>query len=387
MKKLTLIIFVLIFFQITASSQNCFPCLQNGITFSTQSQIDSFQINFPGCTEIVGNVEIGYSLWSDITNLDGLNVLTSIGGDLSISGNEALNSLTGLDNVTSIGGDLKIHFNDSLTSLTGLNKLPTIGGSLSIVDNENLTSLMGFDNLTSIGGHLEIAYNEGLTSLMGLENLTSTGTTLVIESNDALTSLTGLDNVTSIGKDLVIVTNTALTSITGLDNVTSIGDWLVIYENTALTSLTGLDNIDPNSIDSLFIGFNSSLSTCAVQSICDYLAAPGGVIEIHDNATGCNSQQEVQEACDTLSVPDIYFNDGLSIFPNPFHTRTKLLIENFSLDQTIDFYLYDFLGREVFKTVITSSPYILVRPDLPNGIYIWKAVGSAGIAAGKLVFE
>jgi hypothetical protein len=52
------------------------PCLPGGITFSTQEQINNFQINFPNCTEIEGGVQI---TGNDITNLDGLNVLNSIG--------------------------------------------------------------------------------------------------------------------------------------------------------------------------------------------------------------------------------------------------------------------------------------------------------------------
>ena len=54
-------------------------CLEEGITFSTQEQIDNFQTDYPYCTEIEGNVIIeGY----DITNLDSLSVLNSVGGFL-----------------------------------------------------------------------------------------------------------------------------------------------------------------------------------------------------------------------------------------------------------------------------------------------------------------
>jgi len=55
------------------------PCLPSGITFSTQEQIDNFQTNYPNCTEIEGDVIIE---GNDITNLDGLSVLTAIGGFL-----------------------------------------------------------------------------------------------------------------------------------------------------------------------------------------------------------------------------------------------------------------------------------------------------------------
>lgn len=52
------------------------PCLPEGITFNTQEQIDNFQINYPNCTEIEGGVLIE---GTDITNLNGLSVITSIG--------------------------------------------------------------------------------------------------------------------------------------------------------------------------------------------------------------------------------------------------------------------------------------------------------------------
>jgi hypothetical protein len=54
-------------------------CLPEGITFSTQDQIDNFQVNYPGCTEIEGFVIIQ---GNDISNLDGLSVLTAVGGFL-----------------------------------------------------------------------------------------------------------------------------------------------------------------------------------------------------------------------------------------------------------------------------------------------------------------
>ncbi len=124
------------------------PCLPDGITFTTQSQIDSFQINYPNCTEVEGHVAIS---GEDITNLDGLNVITSIGGYLFIGYNDVLSSLSGLDNVTSIGEYLEIKINDTLTDLSGLDGLITLGGYMSIFHNSELTSISGLVNLTSIG--------------------------------------------------------------------------------------------------------------------------------------------------------------------------------------------------------------------------------------------
>ena len=57
------------------------PCLPDGISFTTQAQIDSFQINYPGCTEIEGQVYINSE---DISNLNGLSQISAIGGHLKI---------------------------------------------------------------------------------------------------------------------------------------------------------------------------------------------------------------------------------------------------------------------------------------------------------------
>lgn len=89
MKKLSFVIVILLFYHLTAVSQlfvqSSMPtqcsqaCLPQGITFSTQEQIDNFQTNYPDCTEIEGDVIIE---GDEITNLDGLNVLNLIGGFL-----------------------------------------------------------------------------------------------------------------------------------------------------------------------------------------------------------------------------------------------------------------------------------------------------------------
>ncbi|MDB4303640.1 hypothetical protein N9934_02500 [Desulfosarcina sp.] len=74
MRKLSIILANLLFYQLILISQ---PCLLEGITFSTQEQIDNFQTNYPNCTEIEGGVLIE---GNDITNLEGLNVLEIVYG-------------------------------------------------------------------------------------------------------------------------------------------------------------------------------------------------------------------------------------------------------------------------------------------------------------------
>ena len=93
MKKLSPTITLIFLIPFSVLSQ---PCLADGIAFSTQEKIDNFQTNCPNCTEIEGDMIInGFG----ITNLNGLNVLTSIGENLTLRHNASLSSLTGLDNM------------------------------------------------------------------------------------------------------------------------------------------------------------------------------------------------------------------------------------------------------------------------------------------------
>jgi hypothetical protein len=76
MKKLIPLLTVVAISYTFALSQSCLP---EGIIFTSQEQIDNFQTNYPGCTEIMGTVLIE---GNNITDLNGLNVITSVGGFL-----------------------------------------------------------------------------------------------------------------------------------------------------------------------------------------------------------------------------------------------------------------------------------------------------------------
>jgi len=65
MKRPILLIVIAFIIQIEVSSQSCLP---DGITFSTQAQIDNFQINYPGCNsraEVEDACLVGYQTTSD----------------------------------------------------------------------------------------------------------------------------------------------------------------------------------------------------------------------------------------------------------------------------------------------------------------------------------
>jgi hypothetical protein len=173
MKNFTLILFALTAFKFATAQ-----CPVN-ISFSKQSEIDNFQANYQGCTEIPGNVVICDNFSGEIKNLVGLRMLKSIGGSLSIGretmvpgvwcGNSELISLDGLDALESIGGDFSIIQNEMLINLIGLNNLKFIGGVLSIHHNISLSNceiLLICQSWDNPGGDFIIQHNdEGCNSL------------------------------------------------------------------------------------------------------------------------------------------------------------------------------------------------------------------------------
>jgi photosystem II stability/assembly factor-like uncharacterized protein len=482
-------------------------CLPEGITFTTQEQIDNFQINYPGCTEIDGDVAIYDIEPHDITNLNGLSNLTSIGGDLFLGfwkwsggywGNPVLTSFTGLEGLTSIEGGLYILGNSSLTTLSGLDNIDSIGGSLSIINNQNLTdcavqslcdylnnpngevnifgnstgcnsqselaencggtsyclpfgnyyflsqadidnfpetfsgcidlngsvnihgsninnlnglnlvqsiegafyvisnpllnNLSGLENLVQIGGKFYVEDNPLLNNLSGLEHLLHVGGDLWLNKNDSMVSLTGLDNLTNIGEGLFIGLDmgggdrsgmSSLSSLEALNNLISIGGSTLCVRGTAVTNLYGLENIDAGSIINLFLYSNNFLSTCEVQSICDFLASTNGYIYIDDNAPGCNNPEEVEAACAVVGVEEVTGESGIRIFPNP--AREMITVSLPMLSGNAQLTLFNITGKKLMEKQITQSETRVDISMLPKGMYFLRLQYENDAKAAKII--
>ncbi|MHC1777704.1 MAG: YCF48-related protein [Lentimicrobium sp.] len=476
-------------------------CLPEGITFSTQEQIDNFQNNYPGCTEIEGDVTI--EGWN-ITNLNGLNLLTSIGGYLKVRYNSSLTSLTGLDNLTSIGGGLQVgdydYGNPALTSLSGLDNLISIGGNMFIGYNPELTDLTGLESVTSLQGDLTITGNNSLTNcaiqnicnllnapngvveiynngsgcnsqsevvnacggsapclpyghyyllsqadvdnfqenfpacndlegnltitgnsivnLTGLNQVYSIGGSVSINYCDNLENLNGLENLYTIGGSFSLHDNHRIKDFSGLENLDSIGalvigwtddggsggpipggnDSLVslsslsnltyvrgieIGQNPSLISLAGLDSINANTLVYVAIGLNSSLSTCEVQSICDYLAAPNAYIIISDNAPGCNSPEEVEAACAVVGVEEVAGVAGIRIIPNP--ARDMITVSLPMPTGTAQLTLFNITGKKLLERQITRAETHIYISKLPKGMYFLRLQYENNVKAAKII--
>lgn len=242
-------------------AQEC-PCQLSVVNLNSQSQVDNFATNFPGCTEIGANVYIG---------------------TLSSEPDNDITDLGGLSHITKICGSLTIKTTDQLNSLSGLNGLKSLGSSLTLSDNRALGSLAGLDNLEVINGSLYISNNPGLTDFIGLGKLESVAGQILIFNNASLTTLNGLLRV----------------------NSPSDGRSLRVAGSIEITD-------------------NPMLSDCAVLNTCEAIDA-GASITIEDNAPGCNSVEEVTSACLTLSASEDAFLKR-SVYPNPAtdHIRLEL---------------------------------------------------------------
>ena len=216
-----------------------FDCASTNYDLNSQAEVDA--LGATGCDRVSGRLEIKHS--TDITNLDDLANITSVGDYLRIYDNDALTNLDGLANLTSVGSNLYISNNDALTNLGGLANLTSVELNLGIFNNNALTDLDGLANLTSVGGFLDILSNDALTNLDGLAKLTSVGGNLYIRENHALTNLDAVANLTSVGGSMWIRINTVLTNLDGLVNLASVGGDLYIANNNALTNLDGLANL------------------------------------------------------------------------------------------------------------------------------------------------
>jgi hypothetical protein len=358
-------------------------CLLDGITFTTQSQIDNFPAFYPDCTEIGGDVTIS---GDDITNLLGLSAITSIGGYLSIAQNDNLESLTGLSGLTGIGS-LIISSNSSLNNLIGLDGLTSLQGSLAIYGNSNLTSLGGLNNLVSIKGNLEIGGNNSLQTMTGLDSLTNIDGTYDVYYNAVLIDLTGIESLTSIGGDLAVQNNSALASLTALENLNSVRGRILISYNNALTALWGLENIDAGSVTDLFISSNETLSSCNARSICEYLASPNGSPEIHFNAPGCNNTGEVEAACGVGvgEPPDGGRQSAVRIYPNPSTGIINVELSGmFALENT-HISIQNLNGQVLLSQNVVEATTVIDVASLPLGFYFVKVMDGRTVRVGKFV--
>lgn len=329
-----------------------------------------------------------------LADVSALSNLVSITGDVIFQNCDALTTFSGLENLNSINGNLFIRYNDALQNLNSLNSLQTVS-ILEVYNNTSLTSIQGLGSLTSVD-NISIIGNTVLPSLDGLEGLTafSLGN---FQNNISLTSIEGLQNITT-AYSAVFTDNINLTSLAGLNNLQAvyqiyfennniasleplsnltIAEVIGIVNENNMTSLSGLENIDPEIIYILAIYNNDLLSTCAVESICGYLALdPDEDYYLIDNNTGdCLTEAEVIDACAALSIDEADLATSvISFYPNP--TQDDLYMDVKGNIEVQNITIYNITGQLV-KTLKGSHELINIA-TLAKGLYFVKVNATNG---------
>jgi|TARA_R100000479_G_scaffold85403_1_gene41517 uncharacterized repeat protein (TIGR01451 family) len=299
-------------------------CPTEPITLSTQAEVDAFQINYPGCTELENNLTIS---GQDIFDLSSLSSISSV-RSLIILSNPSLESLAGLENISSVV-DLQVENNPNLISLGGLIGI-SLFDNIFIINNDSLENLNGLENLieprSSGQGILKIISNDSFNSFQGLENLERINF-LTIEENEMLSEIIGFAELYYVF-DLVIKNNPNLTSIDAFHNLsetTNRIDFLnnpnlqtlsfstnfnlrpdnLRIQNTALNTLTGLSSLI--SVDeSIDINDNPELINLnGLENLNGYLR--GITIENNPNLSDLTGLSEIDE----YEFITIVNNDGL----------------------------------------------------------------------------
>lgn len=78
----------------------------------------------------------------------------------------------------------------------------------------------------------------------------------------------------------------------------------------------------------------------------------------------------------------------INIFPNPFNQQATVNIAGYNGNETIDFELYNALGKRVQLVQSNEKQFEINRNDLPAGVYLYRATANKQLLGiGKLIIE
>jgi len=209
--------------------------------------VDAFaQVILESGGVIEGDVLIG----EEVTSLEGLEGLVTVGGDLSIRDNPQLTSLSGLEGLTRVSGNIYVEGNTNLASLTGLANLERVGGRLILEKNPKLLSEAGLESAMAVGGgyqDLNVADFSGslLQAVASLPTdfVDEVDVLLILEDNASIAAVG--DFVSKRGgvfsESLKIFANgTGSTSLENLSSLTRVDGDLYLSDRLSLDPLSGL---------------------------------------------------------------------------------------------------------------------------------------------------
>jgi len=275
-------------------------CPPSFIEFNSQAEIDQFVIDYPYCSNLTNGVFIS---GEDITNLSAFSNVTSVNGHFSIYCCNNLTDLTGLENLTTVSDNLVINTNEALTNIEAWGNVTTVGGYFIVINNDVLTNLNGLTNLNSVN-HILIQFNDVLESLNGMSSLSTINSSVRISDNNMLADLGSFPYVGEIGTFFIAENNQSLTNLNGFASLLTIGGALRLVNNDALTDISALAYVYNFSYD-LEVVENDNLSNCCILEFMASLVDGNYPVTIENNGENCNSLAEIVIECNDLpECPD-----------------------------------------------------------------------------------
>ena len=313
-------------------------CVLENNFFTRQSQLDSFPILYPGCTEL-RRIRIYTSGITDLSALGSLKIIDS----LTIN-RTAITTLTGLDSLERCG-HFDIWGNNSLIDIKALKKLKHVR-SASLGENLSLTSLEGL----SVDTASKIIISGGkLKSLKGL-GARYCEFLLLLD--------TYLDDLS--GHELSHVHRATLTNVGNIAGIGSLNlDSLYIELSPRLHDITPLNAL--TNLKWLDLAANSNLSWCSIDIICRNLDNPDFMLRVDDNAKGCRNINEIREGC--FVRVESHENSHIYISPQPV---TDVINISGLLEDT-PYRLINITGGQALSGMAYESIDI---SSLPAGMYL-----------------
>ncbi|MCB0534861.1 MAG: hypothetical protein KDD14_21830 [Saprospiraceae bacterium] len=291
--------------------------------FDSQAEVDAFPATYPTCKNMIGPVLV---VGTDITNLDSLRQLRSIGNKLQIE-SPNLADISGLTGLTRVDGFLHIG-GTALTNLHGLENLKLTGSSFTVANNAMMLTTTQFDSLQHSGFSISgspllqdfgtfpslqtgknIHLNNPASQISNLEGVfpkLETAEYFFLENIPQLESLNGLHSLNRVGA--MSIKKTGIADLTGLENLQIISTYLYLFENPELLNLTGMAALD--SVQSLQITGNPKFAGLQGLEQMNHVAQ----LEISEN-------ESLQTLADSAALPNVI--GVLNITRNPNLTSLR----------------------------------------------------------------
>lgn len=324
----------------------CFSqkCIFDQILVKTSKELQEFIHNFNHCDTIECS-SLTFHL-SDSVRLPEMPNLKIFYGNIGL-GHRDTKVISGLSALKEVHGQISIINNvkwkDSLQTILAFAKLKLTTSLL--INNIHITdidffleSLSGFDSLEIIEDVFFIHRFAG-PKLNGFRALKKIGRVFNLQMCPNLLTLEGLENLREIGSQWETSFH--------LNNNSSLQD---------ISALSGA-KIRANVYTLFGIVFNPKLEICHIPMVCDFIAQNKfESFNIHTNAPGCQSKDEVKTACLTSS-DDSADLPAISIFPNPV-TDVVRMVSPLPLRSVT---LYDISGKKIYHDTTGSTEIDMSR--------------------------